>query len=136
MNKNRLIFVILAAFLLSFGFLGLAGRSLADSALNRDLSPTPTPSPAPKPSATPSPVSTPVAIQSIDELQTKIRQRMFAPEVRRGRVGIKIVSLNSGKVVFENDSDKYFMPASNMKNFTVSTALERLGPDFKFVTSV
>jgi D-alanyl-D-alanine carboxypeptidase/D-alanyl-D-alanine-endopeptidase (penicillin-binding protein 4) len=28
------------------------------------------------------------------------------------------------------------MPASNMKNFTVATALEKLGADFKFVTSV
>src|SRR5204863_6634245 len=27
-------------------------------------------------------------------------------------------------------------PASNMKNFTVAAALEKLGPDFKFVTSV
>ncbi len=61
---------------------------------------------------------------------------MFASEIRRGRVGIKIVSLNSGKVIFENDADKYFMPASNMKNFTVATALEKLGADFKFVTSV
>ncbi len=61
---------------------------------------------------------------------------MSAPEVRRGRVGIKIVSLNSGKVIFENDADKYFMPASNMKNFTVATAMEQLGPDFKFVTSI
>lgn len=61
---------------------------------------------------------------------------MFAPEVRRGRIGVKIVSLSTGKVVFENDSDKYFMPASNMKNFTVATGLEKLGADFKFVTSV
>lgn len=61
---------------------------------------------------------------------------MFAPEVRRGRVGVKIVSLNTGKIIFENDADKYFMPASNMKNFTVATGLEKLGADFKFVTSV
>ena len=97
-------------------------------------SPTQFPSPSPTPTATPA--STPQPIQTLEELQSKIRQRMFAPEVRRGRVGIKIVSLNSGKVIFENDSDKYFMPASNMKNFTVATALERLGPDFRFVTSV
>jgi serine-type D-Ala-D-Ala carboxypeptidase/endopeptidase (penicillin-binding protein 4) len=57
-------------------------------------------------------------------------------DVRRGRVGVKIVSLNSGKVVFENDSEKYFMPASNMKNLTVAAGFERLGPDFRFVTSV
>ena len=61
---------------------------------------------------------------------------MSVPEVRRGRVGIKIVSLTSGKVIFENDADKYFTPASNMKNFTVAAALEKLGPDFKFTTQV
>ncbi|MEO7538474.1 MAG: D-alanyl-D-alanine carboxypeptidase/D-alanyl-D-alanine-endopeptidase [Pyrinomonadaceae bacterium] len=51
-------------------------------------------------------------------------------------MGIKIVSLNSGTTVFENESEKYFVPASNMKNFTVAAAIERLTPDFKFVTSV
>ncbi len=61
---------------------------------------------------------------------------MFDLDVRRGRVGIKVVSLNSGKVIFENESEKYYMPASNMKNFTVATALERLGPDFRFRTDV
>ena len=99
--------------------------------------PASSPTLTPTPSVTVSPAPTPISrTQTIEELQTKIRQRIFATNVRRGRVGIKIVSLNSGKVVFENDSDKYFMPASNMKNFTVSTAMERLGPDFRFVTSV
>ncbi len=65
-----------------------------------------------------------------------IRQKLFAPAVRRGRIGVKIVSLNSGKVVFESDADKYFTPASNMKNFTIAAALEKLGPDFKFKTQV
>jgi D-alanyl-D-alanine carboxypeptidase/D-alanyl-D-alanine-endopeptidase (penicillin-binding protein 4) len=95
---------------------------------------TPTPTPSPAASAMPSP--TPVPIQTLEGLQSKIRQRMSVNDVRHGRVGIKIVSLNTGKVVFENDADKYFMPASNMKNFTVAAALEKLGPDFRFVTSV
>jgi D-alanyl-D-alanine carboxypeptidase len=95
---------------------------------------TPTPAPAASPSPAPSPKL--AAAQTLDELQSKIRQRMFATEVRRGRIGIKIVSLNTGKVIVEYDADKYFMPASNMKNFTVATAMERLGPDFRFVTSV
>jgi len=99
---------------------------------------TPTPaakvSPTPSPTITPTP--TPSVVQALEGLQSKIRQRLFAPEVRRGRIGIKIVSLATGKIVFENDSDKYFMPASNMKNFTVATAMERLTPDFRFVTSV
>lgn len=87
-------------------------------------------------SPTPTPAATPAAAQTIDLLQTKVRQRLFAPEVRRGRVGVKIVSLNTGKVVFESDSEKYFMPASNMKNFTVAAAIEKLSPDFRFVTTI
>jgi D-alanyl-D-alanine carboxypeptidase/D-alanyl-D-alanine-endopeptidase (penicillin-binding protein 4) len=99
-------------------------------------SPTPLGTPVAATTPGPEPTATPTSIQTLEELQSKIRQRMFDPTVRHGRVGIKIISLASGKVIFENDSDKYFMPASNMKNFTVAAALERLGPDFKFITSV
>src|SRR5438552_1072168 len=95
-----------------------------------------TPTPTPKIAVTPTPAATPGTSQTLEGLQSKIRQRMSAPNAIRGRVGIKIVSLNSGKTIFENDADKYFMPASNMKNFTIATAFERLGPDFKFVTSI
>lgn len=76
------------------------------------------------------------ARRTLEELQSEIRSRLLRPELRRGQVGIKIVSLNSGKVLFDENSEKYFMPASNMKNFTVATALEKLSPDFRFVTSV
>lgn len=126
---------LLRFFLLSVGAvvsISIGGHVAAQSDNRSRVTATPTPSASPSPTATP----TLSRVQTLDELQSKMRQRMFAPEVRRGRIGIKIVSLNTGKVVFENDSDKYFMPASNMKNFTVATALERLGPDFRFVTSV
>lgn len=132
MKYNRHLAFFGSVFLLtviSFSFSGTASANISSTA---------TPTPTPKPVATPTPAATPTPrpVQTIDDLQAKIRQRLFSPEVRRGRVGIKIVSLNSGKVVFENDSEKYYMPASNMKNFTVATALERLGADFKFVTSI
>ena len=94
--------------------------------------PTPTPTASPEIRASP----TPAQIQTLESLQSKIRGRVLSPEAVRSRVGIKIVSLATGKVVFENDADKYYMPASNMKNFTVAAALDTLGPDFKFVTSV
>ncbi len=90
--------------------------------------------PKPSPAAAPQTSTTPM--QTLDDLRSKIRGRMLATEVARGRVGIKIASLNSGKVLFENDAEKYFIPASNMKNFIVAAALEKLGPDFRFVTSV
>lgn len=88
------------------------------------------------PAATPSPTPVAIKVATLSELQTRIRQRIFDPGVRRGRVGIKIVSLKTDKVVFENDSEKYFVPASNMKSFTIAAALERLGPEFRFITSV
>ena len=84
--------------------------------------------PTPTPTATPAVTRPTTPTQTLASLQDKIRQRLLRPEVRRGRVGIKIVSLNSGTLIFENDADKYFMPASNMKNFTVATAIERLSP--------
>lgn len=96
--------------------------------------PTPTVPPVPSPSASPSP--TPAPIQTLGDLQMKFRQSLAKPELRRGSVGIKVVSLASGKVVFEENAEKYFMPASNMKNFTVATAIEKLTPDFRFVTSI
>ena len=68
-------------------------------------------------------------------LTSRIRTRLEAPEIRRGQVGIKVVSLDTGRVIFEENAEKYFMPASNMKNFTVATAIEKLTPDFRYVTT-
>ena len=124
--------------------------SAQDSKRPRVATPTPTPkkTPTPKPTATPKqtptptvtptpiPTPTPVPIQTLPELQTKIRTSLMRPELRRGTAAIKIVSLNSGKVIFEENAEKYVMPASNMKSFTVAAALEKLSPNFRFVTSV
>src|SRR5687767_4688771 len=93
---------------------------------------TPTPSPVPQPS----PTIAAKPVQTLFELQSKIRSRLLATELRRGQVGVKIVSMATGKVIFEENAEKYFMPASNMKNFTVAAALEKLTPDFRFITSV
>lgn len=84
------------------------------------------------PTATP----TPFNVQSLPDLQAKIRSILLRPQLQRGQIGVKIVSLDTGKVIFEENAEKYFMPASNMKNFTVSAALEKLSPEFRFVTSV
>lgn len=88
-----------------------------------------------KPFPTPTP-NEPSSGQTLFDLQAKIRQSLARPQLRRGSVGIKIVSLDTGKVVFEENAEKYFMPASNMKSFTVAAALEKLSPNFRFITSV
>ncbi|MEO6334055.1 MAG: D-alanyl-D-alanine carboxypeptidase/D-alanyl-D-alanine-endopeptidase [Pyrinomonadaceae bacterium] len=110
------IFVLLTAFAIAAGA--------------QTPAPTTTPLPQPFPSVMPK------QVESLVDLQSKIRGRLLSPDLRRGQVGVKIVSLNTGKVVFEQNAEKYFMPASNMKNFTVATAIEKLTPDFRFVTSV
>jgi len=96
------------------------------------IKPTLTPTPTP----TPSPTPTPVPIQTVAELQARIRTSLARPELRRGQIGVKVVSLDTGKTIFEENAEKYFMPASNMKSYTVAAALEKLSPDFRFVTSV
>lgn len=90
--------------------------------------------PGPTPTASPTPSA--FSGQTLADLQANIRSRLSRPELRRGRVGVKIASLATGNEIFAADADKYFMPASNMKNFTVATAIEKLGPDYRLVTSV
>lgn len=96
--------------------------------------------PTPKPTVSPTPIVSPTPAissgQTIFDLQAKIRQSLMRPELRRGTVGIKIVSLDTGRVVFEDNAEKYLMPASNMKSFTVAAAMEKLSPNFRFITSV
>lgn len=113
------------------------------------VAPTPTPTVAPTPTTTSTPRPTTTSkpeikptqyyqpqIQTLDELQTKIRQILQRESLKRSRIGIKILSLDTGKTLFEEDAEKFFMPASNMKNFTVAAALEKLTPNFTFITSV
>ena len=51
-------------------------------------------------------------------------------------IGIKVVSLKNNKTLFEKNSSKLFTPASNLKLFTLSSALELLGPDYSFKTVI
>ena len=97
---------------------------------------TPTAAPTTAPIIVPTPTPTPIQIQTVADLQSKIRATLFRPDLRRGQVGVKIVSLDSTRTVFEENAEKYFMPASNMKSYTVAAALEKLSPDFRFITSV
>ncbi|HEV2837183.1 MAG TPA: D-alanyl-D-alanine carboxypeptidase/D-alanyl-D-alanine-endopeptidase, partial [Pyrinomonadaceae bacterium] len=58
------------------------------------------------------------------------------PELAPAMVGIKVTSLDTGRVLFEANAGKLLRPASNMKIYTVATALDRLTPEYRFSTSV
>ena len=50
------------------------------------------------------------------------------------RVGISVLSLSDGAVVFGRNADDLLNPASNVKLVTAAASLARLGPDFRFET--
>jgi len=82
-------------------------------------------------------VSSAVAQQkTLPELQARIKEVLAKPELSSAMVGIKVVSLDNGRVLFEENATKLLRPASNMKLYTVAAALDRLSPDYRFSTSV
>src|SRR5918999_1675915 len=74
--------------------------------------------------------------KTLAELQTRISEVLAKPELAPATVGVKIVSLDTGRVIFEENPAKLLRPASNMKLYTVAAALDKLSPDFRFITSV
>jgi D-alanyl-D-alanine carboxypeptidase/D-alanyl-D-alanine-endopeptidase (penicillin-binding protein 4) len=76
------------------------------------------------------------APKTVDELKTRISQVLAKPELAPALVGVKVVSLDNGRVLFEENAAKLLRPASNMKIYTVAAALDRLQPDYRFNTSV
>ncbi|MBO0863203.1 MAG: D-alanyl-D-alanine carboxypeptidase/D-alanyl-D-alanine-endopeptidase [Chloracidobacterium sp.] len=72
---------------------------------------------------------------TLAELQSRITDLLDQPKFASARWGARIITTEGG-VVFERDVDKSFMPASNMKLYTMAAALDAFGPDFKIKTSV
>lgn len=101
---------------------------------------TPVPSPLQTPPASPSPTPTQPRIatttKSLAELQSRITEILRKPELAPAMVAVKVASLDTGRVLFEENAHKLVRPASNMKLYTIATALDRLSPDFRFTTSV
>ncbi len=69
-------------------------------------------------------------------LYEKIDERFSDSLFAHAFWGVKIESLTSGRVIYERNADKLFMPASNQKILTTAAALLTLGSDFKFETDL
>jgi len=69
-------------------------------------------------------------------LQARIGAVLSDPDLARGFWGIEVVSLPEGRVLYSQNSDKLFTPASNTKLFTTAAAMALVGPEYKFHTTV
>src|SRR5690349_9960290 len=81
-------------------------------------------------------LASPLEAAKKKNLEARISAVLAEPEMARGFWGIEIVSLTSGKVLFSQNADKLFTPASNTKLFTTAASLALIGPDYKFRTTV
>lgn len=65
-----------------------------------------------------------------------IEEILATPAARRCFWGIHVVEVGSGRVVYELNSEKLFVPASNQKLLPTALALSRLGPEHRYETSL
>jgi N-acyl-D-amino-acid deacylase len=74
--------------------------------------------------------------QSPDTLANRIQKIMDRPEFAHAHFGIKFASLDSGRILYQFDSDKLMVPGSTTKLLTEGTVLEVMGGDYRFHTRV
>jgi D-alanyl-D-alanine carboxypeptidase/D-alanyl-D-alanine-endopeptidase (penicillin-binding protein 4) len=110
-------------------------RATAQQATPAQTPARPTPTPSPTPPATPA-ARQAAGPATLEELRARLREILSKPEFASSRLAVKVVSLETNRVLFEQNADEWMQPASNMKLYTVAAALDRLGPDYRFVTSV
>ena len=51
-------------------------------------------------------------------------------------VGMRVVRLSDGRVLYAHNSERLFVPASNMKLFTTALALSKLGAEYRLSTQI
>jgi D-alanyl-D-alanine carboxypeptidase/D-alanyl-D-alanine-endopeptidase (penicillin-binding protein 4) len=76
-------------------------------------------------------------ISPAQTLRARIESALEAsPAAKRAFWGIQVVKIASGETVFQLNAERLFVPASNTKLFTTALALQRLGPDYRFETTI
>lgn len=74
--------------------------------------------------------------QQQPEFDRRLHDIMRRAAFNHARFGVEVYSLDEGKVVYGWNADELFVPGSTTKILTVGTALELLGPGFRFHTKV
>ncbi|HKM82442.1 MAG TPA: D-alanyl-D-alanine carboxypeptidase/D-alanyl-D-alanine-endopeptidase [Candidatus Acidoferrum sp.] len=74
--------------------------------------------------------------QAGERFAEKAESLVSAAPVNKGEWGLLVVDAATGETLYEKNADRYFTPASNMKLLTTALALDKLGPDYRFRTTV
>ncbi len=75
-------------------------------------------------------------VDTLEKLHTDIDTVLQETLFTTASVGIKVVAVRNGEVLYEKNPRKLHHPASTTKLFTAATALARLGPDYRFETTL
>ena len=70
------------------------------------------------------------------ELGTKVQAILGDSILKTAQIGVSIRNNQTNKIVFEQNGNKSFTPASNLKLVTTAAALTLLGPEYRFITKV
>src|SRR5438128_2473299 len=69
-------------------------------------------------------------------LTREIDRAIDESALAQARWGVFVISMSDGRVLYSRNGDKLFTPASNMKVYTTAVALDLLGADYRWRTSV
>lgn len=84
-------------------------------------------------------------LASSDSVSKQPADKVLAEEIERAldendltkvRWGVFVMSMKDERVLYSRDGDQLFTPASNMKIYTTAAALDLLGADYRWRTSV
>ena len=77
-----------------------------------------------------------LSAQKSSGFEKRFREIMARPEYRHARFGAEFYSMDENRVIFSWNPQELFVPGSTTKVLAVGTALELLGPEFRFHTKV
>jgi D-alanyl-D-alanine carboxypeptidase/D-alanyl-D-alanine-endopeptidase (penicillin-binding protein 4) len=80
--------------------------------------------------------SKPAKQRNAPTLEARLDKILGSTAAGRGFWGIEVAELPGGQVLFSRDAQHLFHPASNMKLVTTAAALNKLGPNFVFRTTL
>ena len=71
-----------------------------------------------------------------EDLAGRLRTKLGEAKFGGAEWGVEVVSLDTGRTVFEEGGGRRMVPGSNAKLFMAALALHELGPDFRIRTSL